>query len=140
MIDPTRAAHVAGVTTDEIERQIAAGHLRADKGKVDFDDLRKLYPELAITSHNMVELVSQIRDDAFVKAMRKKLGFEREDPIEALARSTREAVYHKLQSERFHRMLLDLRGMLVELETRVEQKNRVHAILQWLDHNLAEPR
>jgi hypothetical protein len=134
LIDPARAAHVAGVSIEEIHRQIAAGHLHAEKGKIDFEDLRRLYPELTITSHNMVDFVTQIKDDAFIKAMRKNMGFEREDPVEGWRKSAQEALYFKDESERFRRMLIDLRGMLVDLEARVDQKNRVRAVIQWLDH------
>jgi CDP-4-dehydro-6-deoxyglucose reductase len=74
LIDVNRAARLAGVTRVEIQRQIASGLLQTFEGRVKMSDLVGLYPEIDESRSYMLEVVSQIKEDAVGKAVRRRDG------------------------------------------------------------------
>jgi hypothetical protein len=139
LLDIGRAARLAGVPREEIQRLIAAGELEAFEGKVDIANLTEIYPELARRPASMLEFVSQIKEDAMWKT-----SFPDVQDAPSLRREVRqlrtETAYHKQQAESYRGVLTDLRGMLLDLQERVDQKQRVKAVIQWLERKLREAR
>jgi CDP-4-dehydro-6-deoxyglucose reductase len=141
LIDTSRAARLAGVTRGEIQRQIASGQLPTFEGKVKMSDLLHLYPEIDDSRSYMLEVVSQIKEDAVAKAIRQRGGEEFHDP-EALRREVanlrREVGYYRDRCERYQQLLVELRPKLVELQKASEQKSRFEALIAWLVHKTQE--
>ena len=139
LLDIARAARLAGVPRDEIQRLIATGKLEAFEGKVDIANLVKVYPEIGGRPASMLEFVSQIKEDAM-----RKTAFPEVQDVTSLRRELRqlrsEVAYHKQQAERYRHILTDLSGMLLDLQEKVDQKQRVKAVLQWLESKLKEAR
>lgn len=139
LLDIARAARLAGVPREEIQRLIAAGKLEAFEGKIDIANLTKLYPEIEGRPAGMLEFVSQIKEDAMWKSpfpgpqdaasLRGEVGQLRT-----------EVSYHKQQADDCRRILTDVRGMLLDLQEKVDQKQRVRAVIMWLERKLEETR
>jgi CDP-4-dehydro-6-deoxyglucose reductase, E3 len=141
LIDTSRAARLAGVTRGEIERHIASGTLSSFEGKVNMRDLLKIYPEIDDSGRYMFEVVSQIKEDAVGKAIRRRGGEEVQDPAalrREIASLRREAGYYKDRCEKYKQVLTELRPKLIELQKTSEQKSRFGALIAWLTHKTQE--
>lgn len=139
LLDIARAARLAGVPREEIQRLIAAGELPAFEGKVDTAALIKRYPEIERRPASMLEFVSQIKEDAMWKTPSPDV--QDAASLRSEVRQLRaEVTYHKQQVESLRRILTDVRGMLLDLQEKVEQKQRIKAVIQWLDCKLKEAR
>lgn len=122
LLDVSRAARLAGVPREELQRLIAAGELQAFEGKVDIDHLAQIYPEIGHRPASMLELVSQIKEDAMWKAPFS----EARDAMSLLSevRQLRiEVAYHKQQTEHYRQALTDVAGMLRDLQERWTKSN-----------------
>ncbi|MGF1613594.1 MAG: hypothetical protein ACFCVA_06670 [Gammaproteobacteria bacterium] len=137
LLDIARAARLAGVPREDIQRLIATGKLTAFEGKVDVSELAKLYPEIERRPASMLELVSQIKEDAIWKAVAPHARDSAPLPVDVGQLRT-ELAYHKRHAEHYRRMLADLRGMLLDIQEKVDQKQRVEAVIKWLEHKLKE--
>ncbi|MFZ0256055.1 MAG: hypothetical protein WAN46_10485 [Gammaproteobacteria bacterium] len=137
LLDVSRAARLAGVPREEIQRLIAAGELEAFEGKVDIANLENIYPEIGQRPASMLEFVSQIKEDAMWKTP-----FPDVPDAASLRNELRqlrsEVAYHKQQAESYRRILTDLTGMLLDIQEKVDQKQRVKAIVKWLETKLKE--
>lgn len=138
-VDIKRAAHITGVSEAEIETLIINGELPFTEGHIKITDLCEHYPETRITAHNMVDIVSQIREDSARKALDAKFG-RSVDLAGDLEKTERALRYFKARSDTYHAMLLNLKAQLTDMETKVECKERIRAITRWIDHNLHESR
>lgn len=139
LLDIARAARLAGVTREEIQRLIAEGELDAFEGKVDSVRLAEIYPEIDERPASMLEFVSQIKEDAMWKTALPDV--QDAASLRGEVRQLRaEAAYHKQRAESYRRILTDLAGMLFDLQERVEQKQRIKAMIKWLEGKLKEAR
>lgn len=137
LLDIGRAARLAGVPREEIQRLIAVGELEAFEGKVDIANLAKIYPGFERRPASMLEFVSQIKEDAMWKTPFPDV--QDAASLRSEARQLRtETAYHKQQAESYRRILTDLRGMLLDLQEKVDQKQRVKAVVKWLERKLRE--
>jgi CDP-4-dehydro-6-deoxyglucose reductase len=139
LLDVSRAARLAGVSREELQRLIAAGELEAFEGKVDIADLAKIYPEIERRPASMLEFVSQVKEDAMWKAPFPQLQDATSLRSEVHQLRT-EVAYHKQQAEAYRRIFTDLTGMLMDLQEKIEQKQRVKAIINWLERKLKDAR
>lgn len=136
-LDIHRAARIAGVRREEIQRLIAEGSLNAFEGKVDLTELLKLYPEIERSRISMLEMVSQIKEDAVAKALKRESGVQDAASLMDELRHTRAVgAYHEKHADAYRQIILDLRRMLVDLREKVGQKQRVEAMIKWLDHKM----
>lgn len=135
LVDLNRAARLAGVTRQQIKRQIAHGVLASSEGKVRLSDLQVLYPEVKPSGSSMVEIVSQIREDAVSKGLRmQREGQEAESLVEEVKRLRTERAYYRERSDQYAGILRDLTGMLDNLMERLDarQKPFLEAVTKWL--------
>ncbi len=132
LIDPIRAARLAGVTHDVIQQLVADGVLPIQHGKIDLSDLRRLYPDIEARRTTMVEVAAQIREDAFAKAM------HRDDPpnVESLKVELRQArqeiAYFRAEVGRCKALASDMERLLVDYQHQSQDKQRVEAMIAWL--------
>ncbi len=138
-VDIERAAHIFGVSEEEIDGLVASGELPFSEGHIKIDDLCKHYPETRINAHNMVDIVSQIREDSARKALDAKFG-RTKDLAGDLEKTERALRYFKARSDCYYSLLVNLKAQLTDIEAKVECKQRIHAITQWIEHNLHDSR
>lgn len=137
LLDVSRAARLAGIPTEEIQRLIAQGCLSASEGKVDMGELTALFPEIEQRPMSMLEVVSQIKDDAVFKASDERTQ-DRASMRAEIQQLRTELAYYKGQVENFRRLLTDVQGSLCQLQEKVDQKQRVEAVVKWLQHKMKE--
>jgi CDP-4-dehydro-6-deoxyglucose reductase len=141
LIDVNRAARLAGVTRVEIQRQIASGLLPTFEGRVKMSDLVGLYPEIDESRSYMLEVVSQIKEDAVGKAVRRRDGSMPQDLAglrHEIVNLRREASFYKEKCDKYKQLLTDLKPKLVDLEQTSNQKGRFAALIAWLTHKTEE--
>lgn len=113
----------------------------AADGKILYDDLLRLYPEVARSKDAMFAIVSQIKEDAVKKATRMHSGRKSTD-IDALrselAQAHKDAVYYRKLSEKYKKILIELRPKLATLQEKSEHKHRIQAIVDWFVHKTKE--
>lgn len=130
----SKAARMAGVPREEIQRHIAEGTLTAFEGKVELTQLNAIYPELERTDGDMLQVLSQIKEDALAKSLRQSSGVQDVDSlVKEVKQLRREAAHYKRQVNEYRQLTLDLRQMLTDLKTKVDQKQRVSAVIRWLE-------
>lgn len=137
LLDVSRAARLAGIPTEEIQRLIAQGSLSASEGKVDMDQLSELFPEIEQRPMSMLEVVSQIKDDAVYKSGDEKT-LDKASMRAEIKQLRTELAYYTGQVENFRRLLTDVQGSLCDLQEKVDQKQRVEAIIKWLQLKVKE--
>nr|MBS0021741.1 hypothetical protein [Gammaproteobacteria bacterium] len=137
LLDVSRAARLAGVPREEIQRLIAAGELEAFEGKVDIDNLASIYPEIGRRPAGMLEFVSQLKEDAMWKTPFPDV--QDAASLRGELRQLRsEVAHHKQQADSYRRILTDIKGMLLDIQDKVDQKQRVQAVIKWLERKLRE--
>ena len=140
-IDIPRAAKLAGVSRTEIRQLITEEILVAADGKILYDDLLRLYPEIARSKGAMFEIVSQIKEDAVTKAssMHSRLKSSDIKAIRSeLAQAHKDVIYYRQLSEKYKKILIELRPKLVTLQNKSEHKHRIQAIIDWFVHKTKE--
>lgn len=138
-LDVPRAARVAGVSRTEIQQHIAQGDLPATEGRVQVSDLLKLYPDVEVSGFSMVDIVSQIRDDAVAKADRQRdSDMDIVELRETLKKYREEAVFYKDRADHYKQILSDLKGMLGDARSRLEpgQRSYLDAVIQWMTQKM----
>lgn len=130
----SKAARIAGVPREEIQRHIADGTLTAFEGKVEVGQLHTLFPEIEQREGDMLEALSQIKEDALAKSLKETSGIQDVDSLASEVKQLRrEAAHYKQQVNEYRQLTVDLRQMLTDLKAKVEQKQRVAAVIRWLE-------
>lgn len=141
MLDMYRAARLAGVKPAELERRVAEGQYKVENGQIYVHDLLVMYPEVELKKTGMVEVVSQIKDDAILKVVANRNPAN--SPAALILENTglrKELVYYRRQVQRQKDCINDLRGMLVSMRDRFERPQAIHIenILVWLRQKMKE--
>lgn len=134
-LEVSRAARLAGVTRAAIQRKIAEGSLPAFEGRVQMAHLLEHYPDVRVRGSSMVEVVSQIKEDAVVKEDRRRSGvYDIDELLAEVKQLRREAAFLKEQSDRYRQVILDLKGMLTSVREKLEPRQRpfLDAVIQWV--------
>jgi hypothetical protein len=136
-LDVDRAAKLAGVPDYEIERLISANRLPTCEGKVAYQDLILVFPEIDTSRSKMVEITGQIKDDAIAKATRERPGFKFRDLESVLAQCRalqEDLAYHQELARNYKQILQELRPKLEQLKEKSEHKHRIQSIINWFTH------
>jgi len=140
-LDVERAAKLAGVPTREIERLISDNRLPTSEGKVSYQDLVLVYPEIVVSRTTMVEITGQIKDDAVLKATQERPGYKFRDIESVLAQCRalqEDLAYHQELARNYKHILQELRPKLEQLQEKSEHKHRIQRILNWFIHKTKE--
>lgn len=142
LLDLPRAAKMAGVTCDELKHLIIADRLKTVDGKVDYEELLRLYPEIEASRSAMVEITSQIREDSIIKGLMTRAGYKIEDvkTLKAeLSQLNCDLAFHQAQEKHYRELLLQLRPKLELLRDHSPDcKNRIQSVIDWLVHGTRE--
>lgn len=138
MIDVSRAARMTGVSRHEIQHHISTGNLPAFDGRVYVSALREIYPDFDASPSSMVEVVSKIREDAWLKACRDDKPHTWEELQEENRNLRRELAFYQTQCRFYRGVVKDIKGMLADLETRLQpgQKPFLAAVCHWIEGKL----
>lgn len=138
MLDIPRAAKMAGVTCDELKRLIIDDRLKTVDGKVNYDDLLRLYPEIEASRSAMVEITSQIREDSIIKGLMTRAGYKVEDvkTLKAeLSQLNCDLAFHQAKERQYRDILVQLRPRLEQLRDHSPDcRNRIQSLIDWFVH------
>ncbi len=140
-LDIPRAAKLAGVPRSEIRRLINEQVLTASDGKIQYDELLRVYPEIRRSPSAMLEIVSQIKDDAISKSPHDgscKQNMDLNIVAAELNRSRQEAIYYRELAGKYKQILKELRPKLATLQQKSEHKHRIQALIDWFVHKTKE--
>ncbi len=136
-VDPSRAAHLAGVTVDSIQQLVNRGAIALHEGRLAITELCAFYPEIDLTGAKMVDVTDQIKDDAIAKALRLKSGSRTVGDVLAENRHLKRDVAHYREQAGHYRALCDdLRRMLDAIPAHAGETDHVHNVVRWLDQKL----
>lgn len=139
LLELDRAARLAGVPEEEILQDVDNGFLHVVRGKLRLVELRRRYPDIDDRRSTMVEVTQQIRWDAQRKGLARKVsqsqGAKYTELKDAYAQTKRDERFFRDKHEDYRAVILQLRNMVVDLEKRLEPKQRpfAKAILSWID-------
>ncbi len=140
-LDVDRAAKLAGVSRDEIQQLISSNRLPSNDGKVSYQDLLLVYPEIGTSRSKMVEITDQIKDDAILKATQERPGYKYRD-IESVLEQCRalqeDLAFHRERARHYKHILQELRPKLERLQEDSEHKHRIQSIINWFIHKTKE--
>ncbi len=140
-LDIPRAAKLAGVSRSEIKRLISEQSLSSVDGKIRYDELLRVFPEIKTSRGAMLEIVSQIKDDAVSKAPHDGPSSRSGDVkllVAELKRSRQEADHYRDLARKYKQILRDLKPKLTTLQQKSEHKHRIQAVIDWFVHKTKE--
>jgi CDP-4-dehydro-6-deoxyglucose reductase len=132
-----RAAQLVGVSRGALQQRVRDGELELnDDGRISTDALLRLYPQAQLEESGMLERVAHIKDEAFGRRVRERLLPSQEVLAQRLFAQTQELADLKRHLERYHALVMDLRGRIHE-GVREVGDDRWQALRQAADRGLA---
>lgn len=140
-IDVSRAARLAGVSRSEIQRLVADKSLVTFEGKVEYEALVELFPEIKDSRSSMVEIVAQIKEDAVGKTTNSQSSGGKPDSTalqHELKELRRDLHFHRQRAGEYRSILVELRPRLESLQQQSEHKQQIQTIINWFVHKTKE--
>ncbi len=132
-----RAAHLVGVPRGVLQQQVRDGAIELADGLVSTQALLRLYPQARLEDSGMLERVVEIRDDAFAKRLRERLLPSQEVLAQRLFRQSQELADTQRHLQRYHALVLALRGELQRQQASTPDDPRLLALQHQLNDGLA---
>jgi CDP-4-dehydro-6-deoxyglucose reductase len=107
-----RAAQLAGVPRAVLQQRVRTGEIEENDGQVSMQALLALYPQLRTEASGLAERVAQIRDESFGRRVRERLLPSQEVLAQRLFRQSQELADVQRHLQRYHALVLQLRGSL----------------------------
>jgi len=142
LIEAVKAARYLGISRSELQKLIRSGDLQNFEGKVDLEQLQKLYPAMTVPPPSLLEDTSIIRDSAYARRLQNL--FEPSlDELEIQVRHLRVQLSVERSKARSNQKLVnDLLGHMGELQAGAseDQKALLKQLNHWLTEHLKEAR
>lgn len=132
-----RAAHLVGVPRGVLQQHVRNGAIELADGLVSTEALLRLYPQARLEDSGMLERVVEIRDDSFAKRLRERLLPSQEVLAQRLFRQSQELADTQRHLQRYHALVLALRGELQRLQASTPDDLRLLALHHQLNDGLA---
>ncbi len=133
-----RAAHLVGVPRGVLQQQVRAGEIVLEDGLVSTETLLRLYPQVQLEDSGLLERVVQIRDEAFGRRLRERVLPSQEVLAQRLFRQSQELADVQRHLQRYHALVIALRGEMQRLNAEAQGKDtRLLALQHQLIDGLA---
>ena len=142
LIDAAKAARYLGISRTELQKLIRNGELQNFEGKVDLQQLEKLYPALHAPPPSLLEDTNIIRDSAYARRIQSLFDPSREE-LESQVKHLRVQLSVERVKARSNQKLVDeLLGHIGSLQQTAsqEQKQLLQELNQWLREHVQEAR
>lgn len=142
LIDAAKAARYLGVSRTELQKLIREGDLQNFEGKVDLEQLEKLYPAISTPPPSLIEDTSIIRDSAYSRRI-KSLFEPTVDELQSELRRLRVQLSVERVKARSNRQLVDdFLGLMGSLRQNAseDQKRLLEDLNLWLKQHVDEAR
>ncbi len=138
-ISITKAASLANVHAKEIQQKIKSKELSSSRGQIYIEELIECYPHIRMEDADIHSMVKKIKDQSFDIGAHKQ--FEQMTISEltvSLKKFQTNVDYYKEQTKKYEHLVQHLINHLKDLEEHIEDNQRVHVILHWIEHRLSE--
>ncbi len=133
-----RAAQLVGVSRGALQQRIRDGELQvSDDGRVPTEALLRLYPQAQLEETGMLERVARIKEEAFGRRVRERLLPSQEVLAQRLFAQTQELADVRRHLERYHALVMDLRGRIRTEAEAARDDVRWQALQREADRGLA---
>ena len=110
-----RAAQLVGVPRGVLQQRVRAGEITLSDGMVSTATLLTLYPQAELEQSGMLERVVHIKEDAFGRRVRERLLPSQEVLAQRLFRQGQELADAQRHLQRYHALVIEVRGRLAEV-------------------------
>jgi CDP-4-dehydro-6-deoxyglucose reductase len=130
----SRAAHLLGIDRHDLQQMVRSGELHTFEGEIDMDELRHLYPTLALDEHLMVERVNLIRGAAFGRRVREAVMPDTDELHIKLHKRDVALGVAQAQLKKYRGCIEELAHLMAELNrsASADQKEMIGVINSWL--------
>ncbi len=130
----SRAARLVGVTRGALQKKIKSGELPAFEGKVDAEDLLRVYPQAELENNAVVERMVRIKDNAYAKRLRERLLPNADVLAVRLQELAREQANTKALLDQYRAIVEQLNRRFGELESTggEELRSAARSLKAWL--------
>lgn len=134
----SKAVRLLGVDRAALQQLIQNGEIDTFEGKVDIEELKKLYPILALEDPGCIERVSAIRQAAFGRRVKERLIPEKDELEMTLRRRTTELEVQRSMVRKYRSLVEELMKKLGELQLQADEaeKQMLSNINNWLIEHL----
>lgn len=136
-VSVTKAAHIVGVSIDQMHQQINEGALTTARGMIHLDDLRQCFPHIEVNGVDMVAWVNKIKDGSLSQGSDKSPNeMSRAELVAQLQKARLETSYQRNRVKKQEEILVRLRQSLVHMKDQSNVPNRVQSLISWIDRQL----
>jgi CDP-4-dehydro-6-deoxyglucose reductase len=130
----SRAAHLLGIDRHDLQQMVRSGELHTFEGEIDMDELRHLYPTMALDENLMVERVNLIRGAAFGRRVREAVMPDTDELHIKLHKRDVALGVAQAQLKKYRGCIEELAHLMAELNrsASAEQKEMIGVINSWL--------
>ena len=136
-VSVTKAAHIVGISIDEMHQQINNGRLSTARGMIHLDDLRQCYPNIEIDGVDMVAWVNKIKDGSLSQGSDKTPNeMSRPELMAQLQKARLEMSYQRNRVKKHEEILVRLRQSLLHIKDDSSEPNQLQSLISWIDRQL----
>lgn len=134
LVDVAKAARSLGVPRHDVQKLIRKGDLQTFEGKVDLQELQRVYPALALPKQNLVEDTLIIRDGAYARRVQSLFKPSREDLESQVKRLKVQLSLAKVKASSNEKLVQDMVDLIGKLQRDCgpEQKDVLDQLGDWL--------
>ena len=142
LIDAAKAARYLGISRSELQKLVRNGELTNFEGKVDLQQLEKLYPAMSVPPPSIIEDTSIIRDSAYGRRLQNLFDPSPEELQAQIRRLRVQLSVERVKARSNQKLVTDLLGFVGELqqEASADQKSMLQELNQWLTEHVEEAR
>ena len=128
-----KAAHLLNISRRDLQKLIQHGDLSTFEGCVDFEELRRRYPALALEESSFMENLAFLQETAFSRRVRDTV-MPVEDLAASLKKRTAELAVERARAQKYGTLLRELasRVATMQCDAEGETKRALHEINLWL--------
>ena len=136
-VSVTKAAHIVGISIDQMHQQINDGVLSTARGMIHLDDLRQCYPNIKIDGVDMVAWVNKIKDGSLSQGSDKPPNeMNRSELVAQLQKARLETAYQRNRVKKHEQILVSLRQSLLHLKEHSTEPNQLQSLISWVNRQL----
>ena len=136
-VSVTKAAHIVGISIDQMHQQINDGMLSTARGMIHLDDLRQCYPNIKFDGVDMVAWVNKIKEGSLSQGSDKAPNdMNRSELVAQLQKVRLEMSYQCNRVKKHEEVLASLRQSLLHMKDQSSEPNQLQSLISWIDRQL----
>ena len=136
-VSVTKAAHIVGISIDQMHQQINDGMLSTARGMIHLDDLRQCYQNIKFDGVDMVAWVNKIKEGSLSQGSDKAPNdMNRSELVAQLQKVRLEMSYQRNRVKKHEEVLASLRQSLLHMKDQSSEPNQLQSLISWIDRQL----